>query len=226
MKLETKFNKKDILSAYEYRHASKEFDPNKKISEDDFNFILETGRLSPSSFGFEPWKFIVIQNEKLREKLKIVSSGGQKQIPSSSHFVIILSRTKKHLNYDSDYIQSIMKNVQQLPQEVIEIMVKFYKDFIKHDIKLVEGDRLFFEWGARQTYIALGNMMTSAAMIGIDSCPMEGFNKKQAEKILKDEGIMPASGFGISSMVTFGYRIENPLPKKRQALDEIVEWVN
>ncbi|NDI33296.1 NAD(P)H-dependent oxidoreductase [Chengkuizengella sediminis] len=226
MKLKTNLNKEDILNAFEYRHASKEFDPQKTISEDDFNFILETGRLSPSSFGFEPWKFIVIQNEELREKMKSVSWGGQKQIPSASHFVIVLSRTKEHLNYNAEYIQTMMKDVQKLPQEIIEMKSKFYKDFIKHDFKLEDAEHLFFEWGARQTYIALGNMMTSAAMIGIDSCPMEGFQKERAEKILIEEGLMPTSGFGISCMVTFGYRVETPRPKTRQSIDSIVEWVN
>lgn len=69
--------KEEILNAFRFRHACKEFDSSKKISEDDFNFILETGRLSPSSFGFEPWKFLVLQNEAIREKLREVTWGAQ-----------------------------------------------------------------------------------------------------------------------------------------------------
>jgi len=226
MTVKPNLNKNEILAAYQYRHACKEFDSNKKISKEDFNFILETGRLSPSSFGFEPWKFIIVQNEEIREKIKTVTWGGQKQIPTASHFVIVLSRTKEHLNYDSEYIQSFMKDVQQLPEEVIEMKGKFFKDFIQKDFKIDESDRLFFEWGARQTYLALGNMMTSASMIGIDSCPIEGFDKKQAEEILKQENLIPETGFGISCMVAFGYRIQDPRPKTRQTLDAVVEWVD
>jgi len=225
MTVKPNLNKNDILAAYQYRHACKEFDPNNKISKEDFNFILETGRLSPSSFGFEPWKFIVVQNKEIREKIKTVSWGAQKQLPTASHFVIILSRTKEHLNYDSEYVQSFMKNVQNLPDDVIATKSKFYEDFIKHDFKLEESNRLFFEWGARQTYIALGNMMTAASMIGIDSCPIEGFKKEAVEDILKKEKLIPQTGFGISCMVAFGYRIQDPRPKTRQTLDAIVEWV-
>ena len=72
--------KESIIEAFNYRHACKEFNPEKKISDQDFNFILETGRLSPSSFGFEPWKFLVVQNQNLREKIKEHAWGGKKQI--------------------------------------------------------------------------------------------------------------------------------------------------
>ncbi|MEC2164969.1 nitroreductase family protein, partial [Bacillus velezensis] len=78
--------KQQIIEAYQFRHATKEFDPEKKISESDFEFILETGRLSPSSLGLEPWKFVVVQNPELREKLREFTWGAQKQLPTASHF--------------------------------------------------------------------------------------------------------------------------------------------
>jgi len=74
--------KEIVIEAFNYRHACKEFNPEKKIADQDFTFILETGRLSPSSFGFEPWKFLIVQNKELREKLKEHTWGGQKQIPT------------------------------------------------------------------------------------------------------------------------------------------------
>jgi nitroreductase len=86
--------KQEILDAFNFRHATKEFDPTKKISDEDFQFILETGRLSPSSVGYEPWKFLVVENKDLKEKLKAVSWGAQGQIPTASHFVIILVQTQ------------------------------------------------------------------------------------------------------------------------------------
>src|SRR3954452_10982441 len=87
--------KEKIMEAFHFRHACKEFDPMHKISEEDFKFILETGRLSPSSFGYEPWKFVVIQNAALREKLKPVSGGATGQLPTASHIVVILARREE-----------------------------------------------------------------------------------------------------------------------------------
>ncbi|WP_026593753.1 NAD(P)H-dependent oxidoreductase [Bacillus sp. UNC437CL72CviS29] len=218
--------KEEILKAYQFRHACKEFDVNKKISDEDFHFILETGRLSPSSFGFEPWRFVVIQNQELRNKLLPVAWGAQKQLPTASHFVIILARKKEEMIYNSSYISNFMKNIQHLPEEVITMKRGFYKEFQESDFQLLESDRAMFDWASRQTYIALGNMMTAAAQIGIDSCPIEGFNKEKVEAVLKEEGILSDESFGVSVLVAFGYRAEEPKhDKTRQSMDTIVEWI-
>ncbi|MEC0169320.1 NAD(P)H-dependent oxidoreductase [Paenibacillus graminis] len=217
--------KKEIIAAYEFRHATKEFDSSRKISGEDFQFILETGRLSPSSFGFEPWKFVVVQNPEIREKLRPFAWGAQKQLPTASHFVLILSRLPKDLTAGSDYIQGIMKDVQNLPPEVAEGKSKMYDTFLTTDFGLAGNDRALFEWGARQTYLALGNMMTAAAQIGIDSCPIEGFNKLKIEEILAAEGIMDPEHFGIACMVAFGYRLNEPRGKTRRSADQVVQWV-
>ncbi|AZK48449.1 NAD(P)H-dependent oxidoreductase [Paenibacillus lentus] len=218
-------SKKEILSAYQFRHATKEFDHIKKISAEDFQFILETGRLSPSSFGFEPWQFVVLQNPKIREKLLPYTWGAQKQLPTASHFVLILSRQPKDMTADSEYIQEMMKNVQQLPPQVIDMKTKFYDKFLKSDFKLQENERAMFEWGARQTYLALGNMMTAAAQIGIDSCPIEGFDKVEVERILAEEGILDLDHFGIACMVAFGYRLNEPREKTRRNAEQVVQWI-
>ncbi|MGG3182531.1 NAD(P)H-dependent oxidoreductase [Priestia megaterium] len=217
----TENKKQEILKAYQFRHACKVFDSNKKISDDDFHFILETGRLSPSSFGFEPWKFVVIQDAALREKLKPVSLGAQGQLPTASHFVVILAR--KGLRYDSDHVNKMVKDIHHMPEEVIQDVSGFVKFFFESELE--DNDRLIFEWASKQTYIAMGNMMTAAAQIGIDSCPIEGFDRKQVISILQKEGIINCDDFGVASMVAFGYRLEDPKrPKTRQHLEEIVEW--
>lgn len=224
--METTVSKKDaILSAFQYRHATKVFDDTKKISKDDFDFILETGRLSPSSFGFEPWKFVVVQSPELREKLLPYAWGAQKQLPTSSHFMIILSRLPQDLVAGSDYILDFMKNVQQLPPEIAEGKGNMYDAFLKSDFALEGNDRALFEWGSRQTYIALGNMMTAAAQIGIDSCPIEGFNKEKMEEILAAEGVMDPEHFGVSCMVAFGYRLNEPREKTRRTSEQVIQWV-
>ncbi|PHB27629.1 NAD(P)H-dependent oxidoreductase [Bacillus pseudomycoides] len=218
--------KEEILKAYQFRHACKEFDVNKKVSDKDFHFILETGRLSPSSFGFEPWKFVVIQNQDIRNKLLPVAWGVQKQLPTASHFVVILARKKEDMIYDSSYISNFMKNIQQLPEEVVTMKLGFYKAFQETDFQLFESDRAMFDWASKQTYIALGNMMTAAAQIGIDSCPIEGFHQEKVEAILKEEGIVSGDTFGVSVLVAFGYRAEEPKrDKTRQTMDMVVEWI-
>ena len=84
-------SKEDIISAFQFRHACKEFDSTKKLSEADINFILQTANLSPSSFGFEPWHFVVIQDKELRELLKPVAWGAPLKLDTASHFILGLS---------------------------------------------------------------------------------------------------------------------------------------
>ncbi len=216
-------NKQDILNAFKFRHACKAFDTSKIIPKEDFDFILETARLSPSSFGFEPWHFIVVQDKKLRETLKESAWGAPKKLDTASHFVIGLTMKAPLMKWDSEYIKKFMKEVQELPDEVIKGKGKFYEDFQKSDFDLTD-DRKLFDWASRQSYIALGNMMTTAAMIGIDSCPIEGFKQKEIDVILKENFGIDTDKFGISFMLAFGYRITETREKTRRAMEEIVTW--
>ncbi|MUT64666.1 NAD(P)H-dependent oxidoreductase [Paenibacillus sp. NEAU-GSW1] len=219
-------NKSEILEAYSFRHACKRFDPAKEVSREDIEFILETGRLSPSSFGLEPWKFVVLQNKEIREKLLPVSWGAQGQLPTASYFVIALARKPAEMTANSDYIQSLWKDTRKLPPEVLEKLTANYHRFLESDFELLGNERAMFEWASRQVYIALGNMMTSAALIGIDSCPIEGFDKNKAEAILREEGVLKGDSFGIACMVAFGYRESEPRAKTRRAADDVIEWVH
>ncbi len=217
--------KQEILSAFNFRHATKIFNPTKKISNVDFTFILETGRLSPSSVGYEPWKFLVVQNKEFREKLREVSWGAQGQLQTASHFVVILARTDAR--YDSEYVQQLQKRVKNMPEDLLETLKPRYKIFQEEDQRLFESNRALFDWASKQTYIALGNMMTAAAQIGIDSCPIEGFNKDKVNKILESEGLLEDGKLAVSAMVAFGYRAEDPTrPKTRRAMEDVVQWIN
>ncbi|MCA0149346.1 MULTISPECIES: NAD(P)H-dependent oxidoreductase [Rossellomorea] len=217
--------KQDILDAYHFRHATKEFDPDKKVSDDDFRFIMETGRLSPSSFGFEPWRFVVIQNPELREKIKNTAWGAYGKLPEASHFVVILARTKKDTKYDSDYLQDHFKNKKKMPEDHLAKYLERIEQFQKVDFDLLEGDRPLYDWAGKQTYIALGNMMTAAAQIGVDSCPIEGFDVEKMNTLLNEEGLLEDGHFGISVMVAFGYRVKDPAPKSRRPFEDIVKFV-
>ena len=217
-------DKNKIIEAFNYRHACKVFDAGKKISSEDFSFILETARLSPSSFGFEPWKFLIVQNADLREKLKLVVWGAQGTLPTASHFIIILARKQKTMHYNSQYIKHMMQDVHHLSDDVIKKRGGFYKTFQESDFNLLESERAMFDWSSKQTYIALANMMTSAAMIGIDSCPVEGYRAKEMEKLMTDEFGINNNEFGVTCMVAFGYRVDEQKNKTRQEIDEIIQW--
>lgn len=218
-------NKKEVLDAFKFRHACKEFDPTKKISAEDFEFILETIRLSPSSFGLEPWKFLIVQNQAAREKFLPNTWGGQKQIPTCSHFILCLAKKEHFMKYDSDYVTNFMKNVQKNPEDIIAKRSQFYKNFQESDFDLMDNERALFDWSCKQSYIALGNSMTSAALIGIDSCPIEGFQRKEVEQILAGNFDVDLTKYGLSYMVSFGYRINKPKEKTRQTIEQITEWV-
>lgn len=215
--------KNRFLDTMIYRHASKEFDDTKKISDEDFDDILQMGRLSPSSFGLEPWKFLVVQNQNLRDKIKEFSWGAKGQLPTASHFVIILARKRHQMIYDSPYIDKMFRQ-KQLPQDIVDMYRQFYKDFQISDFDLLQSDRAIFDWACKQTYIALANMMTGAAYMGIDSCAIEGYDAASADRFAKDELGVDMDKFGISVMVAFGYRKNAPRDKNRQPLEDISSW--
>ncbi|MFX3636329.1 MAG: NAD(P)H-dependent oxidoreductase [Candidatus Pristimantibacillus sp.] len=216
--------KLEILDAFKYRHATKEYDESKKNPEEDFNFILETGRLSPSSFGFEPWKFLVVQSPEFRERLMKIASGAEHKLKGASHFVIILARID--VRYDSEYVINHLKSVQKEPDEFIGMLIKGLQEFQETKWKLFDNERALFDWSSKQTYIALANMMTAAAQIGIDSTPIEGFNVSDVHDLLESEGLLDNGKLKPSVMVAFGYRKEDPArPKTRRNLSEIVQWV-
>ncbi|ULC58201.1 NAD(P)H-dependent oxidoreductase [Flaviramulus sp. BrNp1-15] len=216
--------KEEVLKAFKFRHATKEFDATKQLTDDQINFILKTANLSPSSFGFEPWHFVVVQNKELRELLKSVSWGAPLKLDTASHFVLGLSMKAPMVKHDADYIMHMMKEVKQLPEDVIEMYSKFYREFQERDFNL-DTDKKLFDWSSKQTYIALGNMMTAAALTGIDSCPIEGFHQEKAEALLQEKFGIDTDKYGLSFMVAFGYRKAEPeFPKTRRALEDIVTW--
>ncbi|WP_047980257.1 NAD(P)H-dependent oxidoreductase [Ornithinibacillus contaminans] len=218
--------KQEIMDAFHFRHATKAFDPDKKILEEDFRFILEAGRLSPSSFGFEPWRFVVVQNAALREKIKQTSWGAFSKLPEASHFVILLARTKLDTVYHAKYLKDHLRDVLQFPDEALDKYLTRVEEFQRDDFKLLEGDRPLFDWACKQTYVALANMMTVAAQIGIDSCPIEGFNMDKMNQLLEEEDLLENGHFGISVMAAFGYRVKEPRLKTRRPFDDVVKWVD
>ncbi|TGB03478.1 NAD(P)H-dependent oxidoreductase [Halobacillus salinus] len=217
--------KAEILEAAQFRHATKKFDPEKVIPEEDFGFLLEVGRLSPSSFGTEPWRFVVVESDRLREKIKNTAWGAYGKLPDASHFVIYLARTRKDTQYNSEYMKDHFLNVKGMPEDFAEKFLSRVEEFQREDFNLLDGDRPLLDWASKQTYIPLANMMHAAAEIGIDSCPIEGFPMDEMNALLEEEGLLEDGSFGISVMCAFGYRVEDPQPKSRRSVDDLVKWI-
>ena len=206
---------KTFMEAMDFRHACKIFDETKKVSDEDINYILEAGRKSPSSFGMEAWKFLVITNEELKAKIR-PACWDQVQITSCSHLVIILAGIDA-VKPEFGEVERKFKR-REMPQEKLDFYLGLYAGHLKDTLSSNEN---IYSWTARQTYIALGNMMTAAAVKGIDSCPIEGFEKEKVEEILK----LDLSKYQLSCVVPFGYRINEQSTQLREPLQNVVEFI-
>ncbi len=205
----------NFTQAMDFRHACKIFDDTKKIDDEQMHYILEAGRKSPSSFGMEGWKFLVITNQTLKSKLK-KACWDQVQITSCSHLVVILAAIE-NVKPSSGIPAKRLKR-RPLNSEQIEGYIALYS---KHLSQTLSTDENIYCWTSRQTYIALANMMTAAAYIGIDSCPIEGFEKEKVEEILQ----LDTSKWQVSVLVPFGYRLNEQSKQLRLPFDEVVEFI-
>lgn len=203
-----------FLDAMHFRHACKQFDPQRQISESEFQQILEFGRLSPSSFGMEHWRFVVVQTPALRAQLR-EHCWNQAQITDSSHVVVILAKTHE-VEPNSLYVRQMFQR-RGLSAAAEQAYLARYA---AHNAGEIAPYMNTFAWSSKQCYIALANMMTGAASLGIDSCPIEGFSKSGVEQLL---AIDPAQ-YGVAVIVTFGYRAGAQTPRLRQPLENLVEY--
>jgi len=207
--------KNEFLKAMDFRHACKIFDETKKISDEDINFIMEVARKSPSSFGMEPWKFLVITNEELKAKLR-PACWNQVQITSCSHLVVVLARIESVKPESGEPLKRFSR--RDMPQDKLDFYMDLYS---KHLQNTLSSDENIWSWTSKQTYLALANMMTGAASIGIDSCPIEGFEKDRVEEILK----LDTSKYQLSVLLPMGYRINKQSSQERLSFNEIVEFI-
>lgn len=161
-----------------WRYATKKFDPTRKISPEVWAVLEESLRLAPSSFGLQPWRFIVVNNPAIRAQL-VEHSWGQKQVVDASHLVV-LALQKDISAQDVDRYINYMAKVQGTPIENLQGFGNVIKGFLTQPPYPLNLE----EWAARQVYLALGQLMTTAAFLGIDTCPMEGFIPAKYDEIL------------------------------------------
>lgn len=207
----------ELLKVQNWRYATKQFDAQKTIPAATWRALEQTLVLSPSSYGLQPWKFIVITDKALREKL-VAHTWNQRQVADASHLVVFAVK-KKISAADVDAWIARMADVQGVPEEKLA----GYRDMMVRDV--VDGPRGKWseEWAARQAFIALGNFMTSAAFLGVDTCPMEGFLAEKYDEVLG----LAAQGLTAAVLCPAGYRSASDKyaskPKIRFSADRVVE---
>jgi nitroreductase len=207
----------DLLKQLNWRYAVKQFDPSKTIPPDLWTTLEEALVLTPSSYGLQPWKFIVITNPELKAQLKPFS-WNQTQITDCSHLVVFT--IKKNVTTD-DVDQFIARTAEV--RGVTTESIDFYRKMIVSDV--VYGPRSLNanEWATRQAYIALGNFMTSAALLGVDTCPLEGIDPSKYDKLLG----LPEKGYATVVAAAAGYRAAEDkyaqLAKVRFAKEVVLE---
>lgn len=190
----------NFIKHQNWRYATKKFDATKKISEQDLETLKEAIRLSSSSYGLQPYKVIIVENQELRKQLQPVA-WGQSQIVDASHLFVFANM----INLGDKEIDTYLANIAEtrgIPAENIA----GYGDFMKSKITSLPED-VKNNWTSKQTYLALGNLLNVAAELQIDATPMEGFESEKVNEILG----LTKMGLNASLIATVGYRHEEDL---------------
>ncbi len=208
----------EILDKLRWRYATKAYDLSRTISLEDWELIEESLRLAPSSYGLQPYKFIVVNDKAIREKLK-AAAWGQTQVTDASHLVVLAyKKTLDEIDVDK-FVELVSESRGVTPESLAE-----YGNMMKGSVKKAVDGGYLETWNSRQAYIALGFLLETAALMGIDATPMEGFNPAQFNEIL---GLTDYSAVVLAAV---GYRDEPKdwlaaLPKVRFPKPDLIETI-
>ena len=209
----------DVLEQLNWRYATKQFDPDRKISDSDWHSLEESLRLSPSSYGFQPWQFIVVKSPEVRAKLR-PNAWNQPQITDASHLVVLCAKSEMSAS-DADRWIERNAEVRQVDRAALAGFHQMLVGFVQ---TLSQGTDTP-HWTAKQAYIALGMFMAMAATIGIDTCPIEGFSPAAFDEVLQLNG----TGYRSVVVVAAGYRASGDkqatLPKTRYEKGDVIRYV-
>src|SRR5882757_69981 len=212
-------NPQQLLHALNWRYATKLFDASQKIPADVWQALEQSLVLTPTSYGLQPYQFLVISDPAKRAEL-LPHSWNQKQVVEASHFVVFTARTEMK-EADVDRFIKRTTDVRKLPADAL----KGYRGMMLSDVVNGPRGKQAHEWATRQAYIALGNLMTCAAVLGVDACPMEGLNPVEYDKILNLNG----SGYATVVACALGYRAAGckyaSLAKVRYETKDMVQYV-
>ena len=202
-----------------WRYATKKFDPLKKIPKQEFAELMETLRLSPSSYGLQPWKFWVVQDNSVRELLSREAFDNQKQVVDCSHFIVFSMK----LDFNVGDVERHINRMAEVRKSSTESLAR-YRDFIAAGVQRAVAGKYIIPWMSRQIYIPLGQFLTVAALLKIDACPMEG-NARRFNEIL---GLKEKGYWGLC-VCAAGYRIETDIyataPKVRFEKNEVIAFL-
>ena len=216
MKLSKPVPAEQVLGQLHWRYATKQFDPTRKIDSHTWSVLEEALSLSASSGGLQPWAFIVITDPKIRAKLA-PASFGQPQITAASHLVVFAART----DVTEADVDAHMARTAEVQGVAVESLAQF-RASLMGGIVQAKNETERRAWAVKQTGIALGHFLASAAMLGVDACPMEGFMPPQYDEILG----LGVKGFTSVSLCAVGYRaLSDPysaLPKVRFPMDRVI----
>lgn len=206
-----------LIHQLEWRYATKRFDATRKIDPETWDSLMESLVLTPSSYGLQPYKFIVVTDPALRAKLR-TASWGQSQIEEASRLVVFAIKKSMGAAHIAHYVDRIA-DVRGVSRDSLEGFEGMMMGSLVNSPKAATIDH----WAARQTYIALGNFMTSAALLGVDTCPIEGLDPAAYDQILGLE----AEGYATVCVCAAGYRSAEDnyadLPKVRFPESELIQ---
>ncbi|PAF54568.1 hypothetical protein BKH42_01290 [Helicobacter sp. 13S00482-2] len=210
--------KDEILDIIKRRYSCRDFDRDKKISLEDFEVILEAGRFAPSSLGLEPWKFVVITSDFLKNEIAKDALGNQTKIQDCSHLVVVNGLIGDMIRPDCHYVKSLYEGMD-IYAVISEMILSVRENRLKGNEKAIDA------YVAEQCFIAIGQMTQTAAMLDIDSCIIGGFYAKGLKKLLNEyidmECLNPVC------LISFGYSIGNRIPNKhRKPYEEAVKWLH
>lgn len=205
-----------LLDQLHWRYATKKFDATRKIAPEDWRTLEEALVLTPSSYGLQPWRFIVVTDQATKEKL-VKASWEQRQVAEASHVVVFA--IKKDLNAGD--VDRYLRRIAEVRQVAIDSLTGF-RNVLLGSIQNPGAPVNVNDWASRQAYIALGNFMTSAALLGIDTCPMEGIEPTRYDEILG----LGKEGYGSVMVCAAGFRAADDryasLPKVRFKTDDVI----
>jgi nitroreductase len=185
-----------LLEALNWRYATKKFDPTKKIPADTWATLEQALVLAPSSFGLQPWKFIVVQDPAIRKEL-FAASFGQTKVVECSHYVVFTVRK----NLGADHVDRYLDRIVEVRGGTKDAL-KGFRDSMLGSLEKARTSGHLDAWESHQVYIALGQFMAAAALLGVDACPMEGIEPPKYDEILG----LAAQGYTTLCACAAGYR--------------------
>ena len=207
-----------IVDKLNWRYATKKFDSSKKISKEDLETLLEAARLTASSYGLQPYEIYVIEDKDVRKNLR-KASYDQPQITDASYLIVLANKPTFNETMIDDYIANIMA-IRGVSKDDLEGFSQTMKSTL---LDLPDAHKN--TWTSNQAYIVLGNLMTIAAEMEIDTCPMEGFDKAQYNEILG----LTDKDLNAAVVLAVGYRSADDTtqhyPKVRYSKEQIITHI-